>query len=112
MFLLENTFCSNDDLRLNAYTFTWLDKIQPIFDTAQIKLMNEKEIWTSKCKEKRSKLLLRLSEIYSRVDDLKHREKISDAEAIVQFLKNLSQEMGDISMEVKNELMSHKILNY
>ena len=60
---------------LNTYTFTWLEKIQPILDTAQIKLMNEKEIWTNKCREKRVKTLHRLCQIYAHVDDLKYRDK-------------------------------------
>jgi hypothetical protein len=71
-----------------------------MLDTAQIKLMNEKEIWTNKCKEKRAKTLLRLAEIYSYVEGLKYRDKISDAEMIYQLLKNISQEMNEISKEV------------
>lgn len=101
MFLIENAFFTTEDIRLNNLTFTWYEKIQPIFDAAQIKLLNEKEIWINKLKERRLKINFKLIEYHHQVKELRFKEKLHEAESIVQSLKNLSFDLNEISKEVK-----------
>ena len=100
MFLLDNTLLSNEDIKLHNLTFTWYNKIQLIFNAAQIKLLNEKETWINKLIDRRGRINLKLNENYQKVKEIKTKDKISDAEHIVNFLKKISLELAEITKEV------------
>lgn len=100
MFLLDHAILTNADIKLNNLTFNWYDKIKPMFDTAQIKLLNEKELWINKVKVRRNRIHLKLHDYLNRVKDLRTKDKISEAELISKLLKTITADLAEISKEV------------
>lgn len=100
LFLIDYGFFSKEDLRWNNYTFTWLDNIQPILRNAENRFLKEKDNWIANLREKRSKLLIKLNDCLNRVRDLKQKERISEAESIVNDLKLMAQEIEEFNKEV------------
>ena len=100
MFLVDYAFFSPEDIRWNNHTFTWYDNIQPILRNAEVKLLKEKDNWISKLRDKRAKLTMKLNECLARVKEFKQRDKISDAEAIVTELQQMSADIEEYIKEV------------
>jgi hypothetical protein len=100
LFLIDYGFFSKEDLRWNNYTFTWLDNIQPILRNAENRFLKEKDNWITNLRDKRSKLLIKLNDCLNRVRDLKQKERISEAESIVNDLKLMAQEIEEFNKEV------------
>ena len=98
--MIDYGFFSKEDLRWNNYTFTWLDNIQPILRNAENRFLKEKDNWIANLREKRSKLLIKLNDCLNRVRDLKQKERISEAESIVNDLKLMAQEIEEFNKEV------------
>ena len=111
MFLVDYAFFSSEDVRWNNYTFTWYDNIQPILRNAEVKLLKEKDNWINKLRDKRAKLTMKLNECLTRIKEFKQRDKISDAEAIVTELQQMSADIEEFIKEVRPSALYKLILN-
>lgn len=100
LFLIDYATFTKDDLKWNNYVFTWIDTLQPILKNSENKLAKEKDNWIVKLKEKRAKLSIRLSDCLNRVRELKQKDRISEAEAISNELKSMSNDIDEFLKEV------------
>jgi peptidoglycan hydrolase CwlO-like protein len=109
MFIFNYGFFSNEDIRWNNFTFTWLDNIQPILQNTEIRLNREKDSWINSLKDKKSKLTASLNDCLSRVKELKQRDKISEGDVVLSDLAKITNEIEKFKNEVNN---NKSILNF
>ena len=101
MFITDYGFFSNEDIKWNNFTFSWLDNIHPIFQNTEIRLMREKENCINILKDKKSKLTASISDCFNRVKELKLRDKISEGDLVLADLAQISSEIENFNKEVR-----------
>lgn len=100
MFIADYGFFSNEDIKWNNFTFTWLENIQPIIQNTETRMMREKENCINFLKEKKNKLTSSLNDCFSRVKELKQRDKISEGDLVLKDLAQISSEIEQFKKEV------------
>lgn len=106
MFLMDYAFLPREDIKLNEYTFTWNDRIQPLLKSAEIKLHKEKEYWINRLKERRGKFSIALNECLARIKEFKTKDRVADAEMYIAELQQIAQNIEEYNKEVRNALES------
>ncbi|CAF0857841.1 unnamed protein product [Brachionus calyciflorus] len=111
LFLVDYALFSKEDLKWNNYAFTWYDNIQPMLLNTELKLLKEKDDWIFRLKDKRSKLSLKIDDCFSRVKELRNKDRISDAKQIKSDINFISQEIEEYSKERSEISRDEKILD-
>ena len=101
MFIFNYGFFSNEDIKWNNFTFTWLDNIQPILQNTEIRLNREKDNCINSLKDKKSKLTACLNDCLSRVKELKQRDKISEGDVVLSDLAKITNEIEKLIKKYK-----------
>ena len=65
---------SDDDLKLNSQTFNWPDKMDPIFEVSQRRLLSRREKAEAELKEKVVKFEEQLTEYHNTIELYKDKE--------------------------------------
>jgi dynein heavy chain len=102
MFIFNYGFFSNEDIKWNNFTFTWLENIQPILQNTEIRLNREKDNCINSLKDKKSKLTACLNDCLSRVKELKQRDKISEGDVVLSDLAKITNEIEKFKIEVNS----------
>ena len=97
---MDYAFLIKEDVKLNNITFTWVDRIQPLLKTKEIKLQKEKEYWIYRLKERRGKFSMALNECLSKVKEFKQKDRVADAEIYITELHQISDNIEEFNKEV------------
>ena len=99
LFYLDYGFFGKEDFFWNNHALTWYDTMRPMIVENESRLLRQRETWLTKLKQKRHKLNADLNASLKRVKDLKPKERLSEAEAIVAELKHIADDVEQFRRE-------------
>jgi hypothetical protein len=101
LFAIDYAFLTKDDFKWNSYTFGWLNNLNPLLNSTENQLSKERDIWVVRMSERRQKLQARINAVYSKVEEFKGKERISDYEVNCEELRSIAAEINEIIKEVR-----------
>lgn len=93
LFLSEFVHFSPDDYNLNAQALTWYEKMQPIYLSSEVTLLNNKEYWIKALSDRITQTKAKLEEYSVKLGAFKTRDRFSEAYACVEDLDKMTQEI-------------------
>lgn len=106
LFLSEFVHFSSDDYSLNAQALTWYEKMQPIYLSSEVSLLNNKEHWVKMLRDRIIQTKSKLEEYSVKLGAFKTRDRFSEAYACVEDLNKMTQEIQSFHQTVSLTLFT------
>jgi len=102
MFLAGHVSFTAEDIRLNSLALTWYEKIQPIYLSTDVYLLNSKETWMKRLRFKTADTKARLHDYSVKLNEFKSRDRFSEAHECCAELQTMTREIQEITSLIRN----------
>ncbi len=102
LFLSQYVQFTQDDFILNSQALTWYERMQPIYLSTEVNLLNNREYWMKALKARIVSTGEKLQEYSFRLGEFKARDRFSEAASCVAALNKMTQEIQGFHQTIKN----------
>jgi dynein heavy chain len=111
-FLLNYAFLSEEDIKLNGVTFTWPERIGPIFELSKKRLAQKKTKAQEDVKTRSSSLETEIADLYDKISKFQDFGIMTELPEYLKKLKAYDQRIEELGSEIKRINVEEELLEW
>lgn len=112
IFLLNNTFLSEEDVKMNGVTFTWPSRIMPIFDLSKKRMLQKKVKAQEDLKNKISQATEELLDVYDQVGKFQDFGIISELQEYLKKIRKIEENLLELQETIQRINVEEDLLGW
>jgi dynein heavy chain len=112
MFLLNNTFLSEEDIKMNGVTFTWPTRIMPIFDLSKKRMLQKKVKAQEDLKTKINSTTEELNDCFEQVGKFQDFGLMSELSEYLKKIRKIEEKLAELAEIVRKINAEEELLGW